>query len=111
MRLTYLRSSSILHYSTKYLFLQALDIVRSRSLFLCKGFAFVKVSQLITIVTARFRMNLSKSLTQAFQALGQVDGRNTTHVGENYSKDSSNLLDKLTPANVDAMAEQRMPCV
>jgi len=100
-------------------FLQALDLIRSRSVFLLHGMAFVPLSLLVTIVASRFRAHLSKSLVHAYQAMQSMhDSRvapllqnmNLTNVGKNYDGDQGdNLSEKITLANVDTMAQQSMP--
>ena len=45
-------------------FVQALDLVGRRQVFLQNGMAYVPQSQLVSIIVARFRMSLSRALLQ-----------------------------------------------
>lgn len=49
-------------------FVQALDLVGKRQVFLQNGMAFVPQSQLVSIIVARFRMSLSRALLQVSSA-------------------------------------------
>lgn len=53
-------------------FTQALDLVAHRQVFLENGFAYVPVERLVSIIVARFRMNLSRGLLDAFSSYPYV---------------------------------------
>ena len=53
-------------------FVQALELLRQRHVFLSGGSAFVPHGRLVSLVVARFRAYLSKCLAFAFKALPSV---------------------------------------
>jgi DNA primase large subunit len=53
-------------------FHEASDLVANRRCFLSKGYAYVPIQDIISIVTAKFRMSLSKSLGQASRSFHTV---------------------------------------
>jgi DNA primase large subunit len=107
-------------YSTvfyKIPFQEALSLVASRQVFLHGGFAFVPLSKLISVILIRFRINLSKSLSEAvhFFDYASADNRigsllknmNKQYTGKDFSKAQS--TEKLTVDNIDNAADNNMP--
>lgn len=98
-------------------FTQALDLVANRSVLLSFGYAYVPTAKLVSIIVARFRMNLSKELISAanmFQhvsadpRIGQLlKNMNKQYVGKDYSK--ADGVDRLTPDKVGQAAELHFP--
>jgi DNA primase large subunit len=54
-------------------FTEALDLIASRSCFVLGGMAYVALSKVVSIVHAKFRTFLSRSLVLAFAAFNQVE--------------------------------------
>ncbi|MCP4732747.1 MAG: hypothetical protein GY873_00985, partial [Bosea sp.] len=55
-------------------FVQALDLIANRQAYVEAGFAYVPLRRIVSIVRAKFRMALSKSLVMASSAFSQVAG-------------------------------------
>ena len=53
-------------------FVQALELVGRRECYVEDGFAFVPLTRIVSIVVAKFRVSLSKSMALAVGAFGQV---------------------------------------
>ena len=103
-------------------FVQALDLIANRQAYVEAGFAYVPLRRIVSIVRAKFRMALSKSLVLASSAFSQVAGEsarigpllksmNQQYTGKDYGAyDKSNLgAEELTAQNVDMYAERSMP--
>lgn len=100
-------------------FAQATDLIMRREVFVTDGFAYVPSGKLVSIVTARFRSNLSRSLARAAASFSNIaeDSRigpllknmNRQYTGRDFSKDSAALAGELTAANVDEYAKRSMP--
>lgn len=98
---------------------QALDLIASRSCFVQQGMAYVPLSKVLSILLAKFRMGLSKSLTFAAQAFGNVSegGRiepllQTMHqqyTGKNRYDDTNMASDQEVTANNIADLKSSMP--
>lgn len=67
-------SSSEFNSSTFYKipFVHATDLIKSREVYVIAGFAYVPSSRLISIITSRFRMNLSKNLVAASNMFAEI---------------------------------------
>lgn len=99
-------------------FQQALPMIASRSVYLERGYAYVPLQRLVSIIVTRYRIHLSKALTEASSMFDNVatDSRigpllknmNKQYVGRDFNK-SSQATDKLTPDKVDAVADNHMP--
>jgi len=57
----------------KVAFTEVLNLVRSRKVFLSAGFAFVSQSNFVSIMSTKFRENLSHQLTLTLRALPQLE--------------------------------------
>lgn len=100
-------------------FTQALDLVARRSCFVSKGLAYVPLPKVMSILSAKFRTSLSRSLVMASAAFNHVEeeGRiapllktmNSHYTGnKNYTE--SNLVEgEVTAANIDTLAKTNMP--
>lgn len=51
---------------------QALDLVQRREVFLERGFAYVPMERLVSIIVARFRTQLSKGLLDALHSFPYI---------------------------------------
>ena len=100
-------------------FTQVLDLVKRRRVFLKDGFAFVPHSQLLSIIQARFRLNLSRELTDTSKRIAHVyqDDRITPFLknlssinlgGTDYSKGAANGL-AVTPDMVESLSQSSFP--
>ena len=94
-------------------FQQALPLIKNRSVYLENGYAFVPLTQVVSLIIVRFRMSLSKALAEAslmFQ-VGADDPRigplvknmNKMYTGKDFLSPQSSI-DKLTPDKVDQAA-------
>jgi DNA primase large subunit len=100
-------------------FQQALSLLGSRSVYLEAGLVYVPLQRLVSILTARFRVLLSRALTEAASMLDIVgaDQRiapflqniNKQFVGNDFSQLKSLAADKLVPERVDGAADAHMP--
>ena len=103
-------------------FIQALDLVSNRQAYVEAGQAYVPLRRIVSIVRAKFRMALSKSLVMASTAFSQVAGEsariapllksmNSQYTGRDYgAADKASLGgEELTAQNIDKYAEQSMP--
>jgi len=99
-------------------FAQALDLVSKRKVLIKGGMAYVPSSNVTSIVVARFRTNLSKSLLVAAQSFGAVandprvgpllQGVHRQYVGE-QDFNSNGQEGIFTPEHLDQIADQSMP--
>jgi len=100
-------------------FAQATDLIMRREVYVMDGFAYVPSGKLVSIVTARFRSNLSRSLAKAAAAFSNIaeDSRigpllknmNRQYTGRDFGKDDTALAGELTAANIDDFAKRSMP--
>ena len=90
----------------------------NRSVYLERGFAYVPLQRLVSIIVTRYRIHLSKALTEASTMFEHVSGdsrigpllknMNKQYVGRDFTK-STQASDKLTPDKVDNAADNHMP--
>mmetsp|Transcript_23842 Transcript_23842/g.57487 ORF Transcript_23842/g.57487 Transcript_23842/m.57487 type:complete len:498 (+) Transcript_23842:115-1608(+) len=104
-------------------FTQALELVSRRECYVQGGMAYVPLARIVSIVAAKFRVSLSKSLSSAAGVFGQVAHEEQTRIGPllksmNSQYTGPGALDAivgvdgeevLTAATVDALAAQSMP--
>jgi len=102
-------------------FVEALDLIASRSCFVKGGLAYVPLSKVVSILSSKFRMALSKSLVLASQAFGQVaeesqriapllKNMNSQYTGGNRFTDQTDQnFDELKASNIDQYATTSMP--
>jgi len=104
-------------------FVQALELVSKRECFVEKGFAYVPLGRIVSIVAAKFRATLSKSLALAAGVFGQVANDESSRIGPLLKSMNSQYTgpgapnavmdasgeNALTAATVDALAAQSMP--
>uniref|UniRef100_A0A7S3H1X7 DNA primase large subunit n=1 Tax=Spumella elongata TaxID=89044 RepID=A0A7S3H1X7_9STRA len=99
-------------------FQQALSLVSSRSVYLEKGFAYVPLQRLVSIIVTRFRMQLSRALAEAansFDIVGSdhrigplLKNMNKQFIGNDFTK-TNQSIDKLSPDKIELAAEVNMP--
>lgn len=99
-------------------FLQALDLIQSRQVYLRNGFAYVPTARLVSIITARFRAHLSKSLTRASNAFSHIaeserigpllKSMNQQYIGKDYSQNKQ-VEGSITADTVSDVVERSMP--
>jgi len=104
-------------------FIQALELVSRRECYIEGGYAYVPLGRIVSIVAAKFRASLSKSLALAAGVFGQVahdeqarigpllKGMNSQYTGPGAPNAVVGLdgEEVLSAATVDALAEQSMP--
>ena len=99
-------------------FQQALQMMANRSVYLERGFAYVPLQRLVSIIVTRYRIHLSKALAEASTMFDHVSGdsrigpllknMNKQYVGRDFTK-STQASDKLTPDKVEIAADNHMP--
>jgi DNA primase large subunit len=112
--------------STKFYkvpFLQALQLMAPRQIYLERGMAYIPITRLLHIITVRFRQNLSQALTEASQIFEKVvsdDGRiapmlknmANKFIGEDFASRQAGMqqADKLSsPEQVEEAAKTHFP--
>ncbi|KAL7533420.1 hypothetical protein ACHAXR_008736 [Thalassiosira sp. AJA248-18] len=104
-------------------FIQALELVSRRECYVERGYAYVPLVRIVSIVAAKFRASLSKSLALASGVFGQVAHDEAARIGPLLKSMNSQYTgpgapsavvgadgeEVLTAATVDAMADQSMP--
>jgi len=104
-------------------FVQALELVSRRECYVEKGQAYVPLARIVSIVAAKFRVALSKSLALAAGVFGQVAHDEASRIGPLLKSMNSQYTgpgapnavmgtdgeNALTAATVDALADQSMP--
>ncbi len=99
-------------------FIQALQLVSNREVFLKAGFAYVPLSKLVSTIVTRFRTILGRALAEAtnqFDMVTSSDPRigpllknmNKQYMGRDFTKGP--VTDRLTPESIDSSADQHMP--
>ena len=102
-------------------FAQALDLVAKRMCFVSNGLAYVPLSRVVSILSAKFRMRLSRSLVLAAAAFSRVEEEsriapllktmNAQNTGQKtYSNEATGDYD-LTAATVDSMTGNMPLCM
>lgn len=102
-------------------FTRALDLVASRNCFVADGLAYVALPKIVSILLAKFRMSLSRSLVLASAAFNHVEeeGRiapllktmNSHYTGKKNYTEQSMGDSEVTAANVDALAASMPLCM
>ena len=105
-------------------FSEASDLIAKRQCYVSKGYAYVPLPKIVSIVTARFRMNLSKSLTKASRVFGAVisddapiapllNTMNSQYTGKDYDGKRNNLSGdyELNAENIDSYASSMPLCM
>ncbi|KAH8093542.1 DNA primase [Aureococcus anophagefferens] len=99
-------------------FVEAIDLIGRREVYLEKGYAYVPAAKLHAIVVARFRSALSRSLAKASSSLAAAAGdpRLSPLLNNIEKHDLSNGKDLedddvegIHPEQIDALAKQSMP--
>ncbi|KAF2359407.1 DNA primase large subunit eukaryotic/archaeal [Trinorchestia longiramus] len=99
-------------------FTDALELVRSRRVFLKMGYAYVPDTELVTLITAFYRTSLSKALAQTCRALPQLEDDerlmmllqdfDRRYTGSDYSSKNATAA-AITPAMLDTLAAKAFP--
>ena len=98
-------------------FLEALDLIGRREVYLEKGYAYVPQAKLHSIVVSRFRASLSRSLARASGSLaaaaadprlGPLLTNVEKHDLERQDVDDTDV-EGITSEQIDALADQSMP--
>ncbi|KAL7646441.1 UNVERIFIED_CONTAM: hypothetical protein RMT77_003354 [Armadillidium vulgare] len=99
-------------------FVEALELVRNRKVFLKKGFAYVPSSDLVTLVSAVFRSKLSQALTATYKALPQIENDerlyslqdfDKRYTGSDYSQKKSASGQQITPEMLNHLSTTSFP--
>lgn len=101
-------------------FEEALELVRTRRAFLQDGYCFCSSVEMITIISSKFRLELSRSLASLFNCLPQLDENNrlqpifqTIYNNVIKAKKTTRTLDgdkeHITPDMVDELAVTSFP--
>ena len=116
------------YHTTEYYrvpFLQALELIGRRLCYVAEGYAYVPLDRVVSIIVAKFRSALSRSLAYASGIFSQVvthdeasrigpllTSMNSAYTGPGGRDATSFGIDTdnaLTSSNVDAMSTQSMP--
>jgi len=98
-------------------FLEAVDLIGRREVYLERGYAYVPQAKLHSIVVSRFRASLSRSLARASGSLaaaaadprlGPLLTNVEKHDLERQDVDDTDV-EGITPEQIDALADQSMP--
>ena len=98
-------------------FLEAIDLIGRREVYLERGYAYVPQAKLHSIVVSRFRASLSRSLAKASGSLaaaaadprlGPLLTNVEKHDLERQDVDDDDI-EGITPEQIDALADQSMP--
>ena len=106
-------------------FQDAVDLIATRQCFVKGGFAYVPMRKIVTIITAKFRIALSKSLAQASRVFSTVaadfapvapllNSMNSQYTGKDYDNDAAQGLGgeyALTSGNVDDYSKSMPLCM
>ncbi|CAM9128454.1 unnamed protein product [Ectocarpus sp. 12 AP-2014] len=100
-------------------FWQASDLIGKRQVYLEGGFAYVPVQRVVTIVVARYRMGISKSLMEASNHFAYVtsDSRfgpllqnmSKQYLGRDFGNADGTDSDNIKPGMLNSLAERSMP--
>lgn len=99
-------------------FTQALQLIANRQVYLEGGFAYVPLQRVVSIITTRFRIQVSRALAEAALMFDTVasdirigpllKNMNKQYIGNDFGTKGVST-DKLTPEMVDVVAESSMP--
>ncbi|XP_020623549.1 DNA primase large subunit-like [Orbicella faveolata] len=99
-------------------FVEALDLVRSRKVYLENGFAYVPRDDLVSLVANEFRMQLSRALAMTARALPYLEederllpkltNLSRQYVGQDYSHKKT-AAGKVTLDQIDSLSRSSFP--
>lgn len=105
-------------------FYEATDLIANRSCYVRGGFAYVPLRKIVTIITAKFRVSLSKSLAQASRVFNQVtadfapiapllNSMNSQYTGKDFGAESQSIGGdyQLTSGNIDEYSKSMPLCM
>lgn len=102
-------------------FEEALELVRTRRVFIQDGFCYCSTNEMITIISSKFRLELSRSLATMFNSLPQFDENNRLQpifstIYYNLVKDrktnrnmNNGEREQIRPDMIDELAIQSFP--
>jgi len=98
-------------------FTEALELVRSRKVFLKRGLAYVPDTELVTLIASVYRTNLSKALAHTCRSLPQLDDDDRLlsllrdfdrrYTGADFSEAKPSA--SITPQMIDGLAAKSFP--
>ena len=101
-------------------FTQALDLISSRQVYVKRGYAYVPTKKLVSTIAARFRAQVSGSLTRASSAFHDalagdehrigplLKNMNQCYTGKDFTS-TAKAVGGLSPQTVDELSERSMP--
>jgi DNA primase large subunit len=105
-------------------FQEATDLIASRQCFVKSGFAYVPMKRIVTIITAKFRVALSKSLAHASRVFASVtadftpiapllNSMNSQYTGKEYSDNTQSMGGEyeLTSQNINEYSSSMPLCM
>ena len=105
-------------------FQDATDLIANRQCFVKAGFAYVPMRKIVTIITAKFRISLSKSLAQASRVFSTVtadfapiapllNSMHSQYTGKEYNTDTQGIGGdyELTSNNIDEYSKSMPLCM
>ena len=105
-------------------FAEATDLIAKRQCYVQKGYAYVPLPKIVSIITAKFRTNLSKSLAKASRVFGSVTSdyapiapllntMNSQYMGKDYNGSKNEITGdyELNADNVDSYASSMPLCM
>uniref|UniRef100_A0A0N7Z9R0 DNA primase large subunit n=1 Tax=Scylla olivacea TaxID=85551 RepID=A0A0N7Z9R0_SCYOL len=100
-------------------FLDTLELVRQRKVFLKQGYAYVPETDLATLVTSSFRSKLSHDMATTYRALPELDSDerlvrllhnfDKRYTGKDYSSKKPDDMCRITPDMIDSLANKSFP--
>ncbi|GBL86206.1 DNA primase large subunit [Araneus ventricosus] len=100
-------------------FIEVLDLVKNRKVFLEKGYAYIPEDDLVITVLSAYRAHLSHALAITSRALPQLeeDTRlismlSTLHqryIGTDYTNKKPNFIGDVTPDQIDSLSKTSFP--
>jgi len=108
-------------------FSEASDLIAKRQCYVSKGYAYVPMPKLVSIITAKFRIHLSKSLAKASRVFNQVNeeyppiapllqNMNSQYTGKDYNGQDQNGIGgngtyDLTANNIESFVPSMPLCM
>ncbi|XP_065842899.1 DNA primase large subunit-like [Oscarella lobularis] len=100
-------------------FVEALDLIRSRQVYLEKGFAYVPSSDLVTILQGYYRSLLSQALAVSARALPSLEEEDRVvpilknlsnqYLGDSFIGASGKGSGKISPEQIDPLSRESFP--
>ncbi|XP_014670597.1 PREDICTED: DNA primase large subunit-like [Priapulus caudatus] len=100
-------------------FTEALDLVRGRKVYLRHGYAYIPSSELVSLVCACFRLELSKALARTARMFPIIEEQerllpmlnhiNEWYLGEDYGSRKTKASGEVTANMVDGLCQESFP--